>query len=197
MANPRPGDARDRRDVAHEIELEIAVERRVHRVGRDRHQDRVAVRRGLGDVFGADIAGGARPVLDHELLAEPLRQMLPREPRDGVGCAAGRERDDQMHRPRRVSLRAGEARCGRKHGSGCGQAQKSAARKCHGVPPRGIRWATQVAARPFCDDATSPRRGAEARPLIRASLRRPDADGSRLWRICGILGPHVFRQSGR
>ncbi len=68
----RFGDACDRRDIADEIEIEVATERDVHCVGRDRQQDRVAVGLGLRDVFGADIGAGARPVLNDELLTEPL-----------------------------------------------------------------------------------------------------------------------------
>jgi hypothetical protein len=70
----------------------------------DRHQDRVSVGLGLGDIFGTDIAGGARLVLDDELLTEPLRQMLPGKSRHNVRRAAGGERDDQANRPGRISL---------------------------------------------------------------------------------------------
>ena len=62
-------DARYRHDIAHEIEAQIRVERRVDRIGRDRHQDCVSVCRGIDDVFGADIAAKAGLVFDDELLA--------------------------------------------------------------------------------------------------------------------------------
>jgi hypothetical protein len=103
------GDARDRHDIAYEIEVEIPVERDVHRVGRDWHQDRVAVGFGLRDVFGGEVAAGARLVLDHELLAEALRQMLPGKPRNDVRRAAGWKRDDQTYRSRRIGLCPSEA----------------------------------------------------------------------------------------
>ena len=78
-------DARDRRDVADEIEIELVVERRVDRVGERDQEQRVAVRRRAHDRLGADIAAGARPVLDDEWLAEPLRQPLADQARDDVG----------------------------------------------------------------------------------------------------------------
>jgi hypothetical protein len=67
------GDARDRRDVAQEVEAEIGIERGADRVGRTDEQKRVTVGRRPHDRFGGDIAGAARPVLDHERLAEPPR----------------------------------------------------------------------------------------------------------------------------
>ena len=66
-------DARDRRDVADEIEIELVVERRVDRVRRAGHEKRVSVRRRTHDRLGGDIGTSTRPVLDDELLAEPLR----------------------------------------------------------------------------------------------------------------------------
>ena len=63
------GNARDRRDIAQEIETKIRIERRVDRIGRDWHQDCVAVRRRVHDVLGSDITAEAGLVFDHELLA--------------------------------------------------------------------------------------------------------------------------------
>src|SRR5262249_32970597 len=77
-------DARDRRYFADEVKIELLVERRVHRVRQPHEQERMAVRRCPHDAFGADIAAGARSVLDDEWLGEPLRQRLTHEPRDGV-----------------------------------------------------------------------------------------------------------------
>ena len=55
-------------------------------------QERVAVGRGFRDHLGADIAAGSGPVLDKELLAEPLRQILADQARRDVGRPAGRSR---------------------------------------------------------------------------------------------------------
>src|SRR5205807_1146468 len=65
--------ARDWRDVADEIETELVVERRVDRIRRLDHQERIAVGGRAHDSLGADIAGYAWPILDDEWLAHPLR----------------------------------------------------------------------------------------------------------------------------
>ncbi|MGY4423803.1 hypothetical protein ACVWY2_006252 [Bradyrhizobium sp. JR6.1] len=91
-----------RRDIAHEIELQIRVERGVDVVRRIDQQHGVAVRLGVDRSFGADIVAGARLVLDHELLAELLRQPLPDQARDDVGGAARRIANNPAHRSRRI-----------------------------------------------------------------------------------------------
>jgi len=98
-------NAGDRRNVADEIEIELIVERRVARVEATGHEQRIAVCGRVHDRLGADIAAAARPVLDDEWLAEPLRQPLTDQAREDVGRAGGRDRHDQTHRPRRVGLR--------------------------------------------------------------------------------------------
>ena len=45
-----------------------------------------------------------RPVLDDELLAEPLRQRLPHKAGGDVHSTAGGEADDQAHGLRRIAL---------------------------------------------------------------------------------------------
>ena len=101
-------DARDRRDVAKKIEIELVIERRVDRVHRADHEERIAVRRRLHDRLGADIAASARPVLNDEGLAEPLRQPLPYQAREDVVRATSRKGGDQAHRPGRIGLRVCE-----------------------------------------------------------------------------------------
>ena len=77
-------DARDRRDVADEIETEPFVEGRVDHVRGGDQEERVAVGGALHDRFGPDIAAGAGSVLNYELLAEPLRQPLADQAGDGI-----------------------------------------------------------------------------------------------------------------
>src|SRR5262249_19808660 len=133
-------NARDRRYFADEIEIELLVERRVYRVRQPDKQERIAVRRCPPDAFGADIAAGTRSVLNDEWLPQPLRQRLTHEPRDGVGCLACRKGDDDPHRPRWISFRPRDARCGRQRGSTSGQMQKTSTRKFHGVASQtGLR----------------------------------------------------------
>src|SRR5262245_4661782 len=63
-------------DVADEIEIELVVQRRVDRVEAPNHEQRVAVRRGLHDSLGADIAAGAWPALRDEWLTKAFGQPL-------------------------------------------------------------------------------------------------------------------------
>jgi hypothetical protein len=62
-------DARDRRDVADEIVVELVVQRCVDRVEATDHEQRVAVSRRAHDRFGGDVAASARPILDDKLLS--------------------------------------------------------------------------------------------------------------------------------
>src|SRR5215831_17969875 len=98
-------NAGDRRDVADEIEVELLIKRRVHRVRRMDEEERIAIGYRTHDGLRGDISAGARSVLDDKLLAEPLRQPLADQARDDVGAAAGGKADDDAHRPRRISLR--------------------------------------------------------------------------------------------
>ena len=91
-------------------------------MGRDRHhQQRVAVGRGLGRHVGADAAAGARPVLDNDLLAQRLAELLGGHARQDVGRLAGRGRDDDAQRLGRPSLwaRDGEGKCERRGEDRC------------------------------------------------------------------------------
>jgi len=62
-------DARDRRDVADEIEVELVVQVRVDRVEATDQEQRVAVSGRAHDRFGGDVAASARPILDDKLLS--------------------------------------------------------------------------------------------------------------------------------
>src|SRR5262249_46010779 len=69
-----------------------------------RHQQRVAVRRRLGDHVGPDIAAGADAVFDGELLSHELAHASPHDARDDVGGTTGRERNDDADRFRRICV---------------------------------------------------------------------------------------------
>ena len=112
----RGADHHDRREILDRIVRQVSAQTHRHRVrARGGDADRVAVGRRLGDRVGADIAAGADPVVDHDLLAQPGPQPLRQDARDDVGAAAGRERHDQPDRPVRpgsvAGLRGGGARC--------------------------------------------------------------------------------------
>ena len=62
----------------------------------------------MRDHRGADIGAGAAAVLDDDRLTDPLRQRLRDQARNDVEGAAGRNGHDQMDRPRRISLCAGD-----------------------------------------------------------------------------------------
>src|SRR5262249_22089938 len=128
----RPADkARDRRDVADEIETEFVVESRVTRIPRSDQKERVAVRWRSHDRLSADIAASARSILNDEWLAEALRQPLAHYACDDVGRATGRSRQNQVYRPRWIGLRPCEAWQNRKRGSARDQMQQFAAGKFH------------------------------------------------------------------
>ena len=127
--------AADRHEVAEKIDTELVVERVVDRMRRNRLEQCVAVRRRFRGRFGADIAAGARPVLDDKGLPHPLRQPLRHQPGKDVGAAAGGEADDDAHRLRGIGLCESYARCDRERGSARDEMQKPAATEFHDGPP--------------------------------------------------------------
>src|SRR6516162_8687242 len=133
--------AGDRHDVTDEIEIQLVVERRVKGVRHTHGEQRMAVRSCAHDGLGGNVATSTRPVLDHELLAEALRQPLADWARIDIDSTAGRKADDYSHRPRWISLRRCDPREGWKCGSASGQRQKLPAVKLHGVSfARAIDW---------------------------------------------------------
>src|SRR5215467_9587988 len=62
-------DARDRRDVANEIKVELVAQGRVDRVEATDQEQRVAVSGRARDRFGGDVAASARPIFDDKLLS--------------------------------------------------------------------------------------------------------------------------------
>jgi len=80
-------------------------------VGRERaHQNGVAIRLRLRNRFGADVAAGARTIVDDELLTHVFRQPLRKDAADDVGSTPRRERDDHPKRLGRVDLGERRAR---------------------------------------------------------------------------------------
>src|SRR5438094_10591354 len=72
-------DPRNGRDIPHEIEIDLIVERRADGRRCIDHQKRVAVRLRAHNALSANISTGAWLVLDDKLLAEQLRQVLSNE----------------------------------------------------------------------------------------------------------------------
>jgi hypothetical protein len=112
------GRERDGREILEDI---VGQFRAIQR-GRDGvravvgHEQRVAVGRGLGHQGAAHRAAGTRAILHHDLLAQPLRQLLCQDAAERVGVAAGRLRHDQPDRPRREGRRLSSG--GKHTGSG-------------------------------------------------------------------------------
>src|SRR5262249_40156802 len=129
----RDYDASNRRDVANEIEP--LIERRVDRLCRTDHEQRVSVCGRAHDGLGSYVGTSTRSVLNDEWLAEALRQPLPHRTRNGVGIAASGKADQQAHRPRGIGLRPSDTRYGRQRDSARGQMQKTSAGKFHSEPP--------------------------------------------------------------
>ena len=76
--------------------------------------DRVAVGRGMGELAHGDGTGGARDVVDDDLLAELLAHALAHDARHEVGRTARGERHDQGDRLAGIGL--GEGRPGQADG---------------------------------------------------------------------------------
>jgi hypothetical protein len=132
-------NARNGRNVADEIVIELFVERPVDRVRRNGQEECIAVGRRACDCLGAGICTGARPVLDDEWLAEPLRQPLSQQNARGVGRSTRTGTDDDAHRVCGIGLCARYARDHRERGSARCQMQKCSAGSFIVIPPPGYR----------------------------------------------------------
>ena len=111
-------------DAAHRLEALEGVVGGLTQVGQDGQrraggeQEGVAVGERLGGGLGTDHAPGAAAVLDHELLAEHLAELVRPGPADEIGRAARGVGQDQLDRPVRPALRLGN---GLARQSGCQQ----------------------------------------------------------------------------
>src|SRR5262249_33844832 len=77
-------DARDRRDIADKVVVQLFVERGVDHIIRADGEQRVAIWWRTHDGLSSDIAASARPVLNDELLTKPLGEPLTYYARDDV-----------------------------------------------------------------------------------------------------------------
>ena len=97
------GDQRNGDKILHEVVAKLRVERGGNGIDRGwSHQQGVAVGRGMRGDFGTDVRPGARPVVDHHRLAQPLAELLAHEPCQQVRRAGGRKRHDHLHRLFRI-----------------------------------------------------------------------------------------------
>src|SRR5215510_10828668 len=93
------GHACDWSDIAQEIETELVIEGGIDRMGGADREERVAVGRCAHDCFGRDVCPTARPVLDYERLAEPVRQPLADQSGENVLPATWGITHDDAHWP--------------------------------------------------------------------------------------------------
>ena len=124
----RVRDQRDRLEIGLRLERELLVERWIGGETDARDQQGVSV--GLGADRGqrAEIGVRAGTVEHDERLAETLAEPVADQPRQQLGPAAGRERNDDLHRPGRIVLRV--------NGRASASAIASAATASGSTPPR-------------------------------------------------------------
>src|SRR5262249_56612849 len=72
---------------------------------------------------------------------------LPDKPENNVGLPASGEADDPAHRPRRISLRPGDARSGRHRGCADGELQELTAGEFHCDLPNPVNESPRAAPR--------------------------------------------------
>src|SRR5205085_10159300 len=92
------------------VERQAVVDGRVDGMRREREEQRMAIRSGLGGDRGADRATGTATVLDQDRLAELPGERLLHDARNDVGAAARRIRHDQVNGLRRPDGPGGCAR---------------------------------------------------------------------------------------
>ena len=122
---------RDRRKILDRVVGDLAVEHRVRGEGAGDEQQRIAV--GLGARRGAhaDVLAAARHVLDQDVVAPCLGELLRDHARADVIRPAGRDRHDDAHRTRRIGLR--ERGGDGERDARTGEMKKVSARAGHGV----------------------------------------------------------------
>ena len=143
---PRHDDQAGCGDLHHGIERRLLIV--AHRLVHDRRDDLagghdahgVAVLVGASDRLVAEHAGGTRPVLDHDRLAELLLHRLPDDAGDDVAAAAGPERDDQADVPLRPFLRHRVDRAAQQYGAGTGKNVTSREHHLSSLDPKDNPW---------------------------------------------------------
>src|SRR5215475_14920967 len=91
-------EARDRRDVTYEIEVESLIERGVNGVRGKGQKERIAIRSRSHDGLGGDVGARTRAVLDDKLLPKSLREPLADQACNNVHPATSGSAADDAHR---------------------------------------------------------------------------------------------------
>ena len=100
-----PRHQRHRSKVPPRVVRDLADQGIDDEASRPDRKQRIAIGRRLSDEVGADVAAGARTVLDDERLPPGLRELLGDQTHDDVVRPAGGERHDDPHGPGGVVLR--------------------------------------------------------------------------------------------
>ena len=173
------GDERgeeDRLEVPDRVVRQIGIERRIHRVGGGVVHDGVAVAIRLGHRRGGDGAAGAAAIVDDELLAPHVAELLEQDAAHRVGAARRRIGNHHLDRPRRIGgLRRGGWRATTTSGSAPAEAfnirrRVSPRRPCPMAFPRDFPALPDVRRPPIPFDgcAASERMGiCRAEPVFR------------------------------
>ena len=105
------------------------------------------------------VAAGARPVVDHEWLAEDLLELAAENAREHVARAARREGDDEGHGPRGIIRRAGGRHPARQQNQRDQNARRCSRHRsfcrhtnCTAMPPSAPKSACSVS--PLCANTT-------------------------------------------
>src|ERR1700750_1891124 len=93
----------------------------------------------MRDRFGGDIAVCTRSVVNHEWIAEALRESLGHDAHTEVGCLAGGKSDDDTYRARRVGLRPCNAQGYGNRSSADGKTKNGSATNPHVPLPNNER----------------------------------------------------------
>jgi len=101
----RGRDQHDGVEVLDRIELLARLQRYVDGKRLRAEMERIAVGRGLRRGRGADIAAGARTVLDDDVLPPRFGELLREDAPEHVDGAAARKRNEHVHGPVGIALR--------------------------------------------------------------------------------------------
>src|SRR5262245_50086783 len=115
----------DGRKILAWIIARIGIETRgnAERSGVSQH-DRVSVGRASGDLLGSNCPSRSGALVNNDLLAKCLGELIGDDPSNDAGATAGRKGVHYRNWPDRIRLRQHEARHGRQRRDGRGETQK-------------------------------------------------------------------------
>ena len=171
----RGADQHDRRKILQRVERQVGQQARIGAVGVEHQHERGAVRRRRDRGLRADRAGRAAAVLDQDRRFQvPLEQRL-NAPRDQIGGAARRKRDDDADGFRRPGLCAPAGRASQSATQSDGQDRKHAPQFVHRRLPKAFACQRFVDENFGAHSAARRRSISIAPALIRGMSSRPNS----------------------